>query len=745
MASRPKAGASKHVVRASRKKGVAADAPQPRLSHHKKRSIWFQARACWPFREARVHKLVSERNRVHKSLPAARNVVWESIGPTNIGGRMTSIVCHPDKPDWIWAGAAAGGVWKSENAGRTWFPLWHSQESLNVGSLAIHPKNPALIYCGTGEANLSGDCYAGVGIYRTMDGGDTWTLLAPSRETRIPTRIGVIAIDPHDSKHLLIGGVGANECSPLRNDFGGIYGSSDGGVNWRRETSISKKNYWCHSIVFHPTKSGVIFAAVTEHGALSGIWFSKDGGQYWTQLRKGLPDPQNLGRTSLAISPSDPDIIYAFAECALSARSDLLHGVFRSIDGGKTWEEIGGKHFANECQISYGNAIVVHPKNPDRVLCGGVDLHLTINGGRAWRKVTHWGAKRGHPNYAHADHHHLVMPARLEGRVYDANDGGLDVSDDGGFTWKNRSEGLAITMYYDMDVAQSGRRFGGGTQDNGTLEAVRGRSDLHREILGKDGGWIVYDPRNAGHKYASCYNMQIWRWRAGWKRKVSPPVSKTEAESVWMAYIAMDPRDSRTIFTGSKRVWRTKDDGKTWRPVSVKLDDSLITAIEIAPADSRRIYVGTQNGGIFRSLDGGKKWSANLKGGMIPGHEITRIDSTAKLGADVLFVTVANVGHSHVFRSKDAGTTWEDVDNRQLPDVPHHAVVIRPDKPETVYVGNDAGVFVTRNSGKTWTNMTANLPNVMVVDLVLHEKDATLSAATYGRSLWRTSIECDPF
>jgi len=697
-----------------------------------------------------MHKQARARRRV-QTLPVT-GAVWESIGPTNIGGRMTSIICHPDKADWIWAGAAAGGVWKSKDAGRTWSPLWHSQESLSVGSLAIDSKNPDVIYCGTGEANLSFDSYAGVGIYRTTDGGDTWALLAPSRAARIPTRIGAIAIDPHDCKHLLIGGVGAHESSPEPNDLGGMYVSSDGGLNWHRETFISKKNYWCHSVVFHPTRPGVIFATVTELGARSGIWYSEDGGRRWTQLTNGLPDPENLSRTSLAVSPSNQDIIYAFAGSALSARSDLLQGVYRSEDGGQTWREISGKtqsghkklsrYFADEDQIYYGNTIVVHPHNPDNVLCGGVDLHLTTNGGRTWRKVTRWDAERGEPNYAHADHHHLVMPDSAEGRVYDVNDGGLDVSDDGGLTWRNRSKGLVTTMYYDMDVAQSGRRFAGGTQDNGTLETTRGRSNFHREILGGDGGWIVYDPSHSGHKYASSINMRIWRWRAANRRptEVSPPVPKAEAKSVWMCYIAMDPNDANTVFTGSKRVWRTKNDGKTWRPVSANLDDSTITAIEIAPADSRRIYVGTENGGFFRSLNGGRTWGPNLKSGIIPGHTITRIDSTAKLGADVVFVTVANAGHSHVFCSKNGGRTWEDVDNGKLPDVPHHAVVIRPDAPNTVYLANDVGVFVTQNSGKTWMNMTSNLPNVMVVDLVLHEKDATLSAATHGRGLWRTSI-----
>jgi photosystem II stability/assembly factor-like uncharacterized protein len=612
---------------------------------------------------------------------------------------------------------------------------------LNIGSLAIDPKNPDVIYCGTGEANLSADSYGGVGIYKTADGGATWKLLASASDRGIPTRIGVIVIDPRDSAHLLIAGVGADQSSPRPEDFGGMFVSRDGGVNWRRETFISTKNYWCHAIVFHPTRRDVIFATFTEQGAKNGIWLSEDGGEHWRQLSKKLPGPENFGRTSLAISPSDPDVIYAFAQSTLSDRSDLVLGVFRSADGGETWREIGGRHFKAEGQISYGNTIAVHPTHPNHVLCGGVDLHLTTDGGKTWTRATRWSSKRGSIHYAHADHHHLLMPLTDPGRVYDTNDGGLDVSYNGGVTWKNRSKGLAVTMYYDIDVSQSdGRHFGGGAQDNGTLVTTEGRSDDHSEVLGGDGGWMIYDPGDAMHFYASYYNMGIYRWRNGRKRNVSPPVPKDEADSVWMVYVTMDPQDPDTVFTGSTRVWRTKNDGKKWRAVSPVLDDSPISAIEVAPADSERIYVGTENGGFFRSLNGGKTWSANLASATLPGHTITRIVSTAKLGADFLFVTVANFDHSHVFCSRDGGKTWEDVDKGQLPNVPHHAIVIRPDKPETVYVGNDAGVFVSHDSGSTWENMTRNLPNVMVVDLVLHDKDGTLSAATYGRSLWRTRI-----
>ncbi|PYK11086.1 MAG: hypothetical protein DME61_01725 [Verrucomicrobia bacterium] len=716
--------------------------PRVRLSRHKQRSVWFQSCSAWPMREAPVHALVRERNRTQQTLPATENVVWECIGPTNIGGRMTSIVCHPERPNCIWAGAAAGGVWHSKDAGRTWRALWRDHETLNIGSLAIDPKNPAVIYCGTGEANLSVDSYAGVGIYRTDNGGKTWKLVASSDETGVPTRIGVIAIDPFDSKYLRIGGVGANESSARPKDLGGMFASDDGGATWKRETFVSRNNYWCHAIVFHPAKRRVIFATFTEQGAKSGIWRSADGGENWMQLTEGLPDPECFGRTSLAISLSNPDVMYAFAEDAHSYRSDLLLGVFRSDDGGKSWREIGGKHFSGEEQISYGNTIAVHPKNPDHVLCGGVDLHLTTNGGKRWKKVTRWDAKPGDADYAHSDHHHLLMPPGAPGRVYDTNDGGLDVSRDGGITWSNRSKGLAITMYYDLDVAQSdSRHFGGGAQDNGTVATTTGRANDHFEILGGDGGWMIYDPAEAGHIFASYYNMNIWRWCNGRRWDVSPPAPEKEKDSVWMVYVTMAPGDAKTVFTGSKRVWRTKNAGKTWKAVSPVLDDSAISAIEVAPSDSNRIYVGTKNGGFFRSVDEGKTWSANLTGATLPGHEITRIDSTAGLGSDFVLITLANFGHSHLFRSPDGGKTWEDIDKGRLPDVPHHAVVIRPDAPRTVYVANDAGVFVSRNSGRSWMNMSANLPNVNVVDLVFHEKDRTLSAATYGRSLWRTKID----
>jgi len=706
---------------------------KPRHSNHKTRSIWFQARSSWPVREAPIHKLVQQRAIARKTLaPQPGETQWESVGPTNVGGRMTSIVCHPSRPDTIWIGAAGGGVWKSADAGRTWRALWHDQDVLSVGSLAVDPKDPKTVYCGTGEANLSADAYPGVGIYRTKNGGRKWVLLASSAKTGIPRRIGVIALDPFDSKHLVIGGVGYSE-----DERGGMSTSRDGGVSWTRESFISPFNYWCHSIAFHPTQRGTIYATFTARGVKNGIWKTTDDGKTWTQLTKGLPMPARLGRTTVAIAPSSPDVVYAYADDG----NEAVLGVFRSANGGANWTDVSGTHFQKEGQSSYNNTIAVHPTSPNHVICGGVDLHLSTDGGKNWRKVTRWNADRGNSDYAHADHHNLLMPAAAPGRIYDPNDGGLDVSEDGGLRWTNRSNGLAATMYYDLDVAAtSGKFFGGGTQDNGTVVTETGGSDDHTEKLGGDGGWMVYDPTDETHLYASYYNFNIFRFHGKSARYVTPAsASDAERESVWMVYILMDPSNPNTVFTGTHRVWRTQNDGLSWKAVSGTLDGSDITAIEIAPKNTKRIYIGTENGGFFRSLDGGETWSPNLASATLPGVTITRIESSP-VNADVIFATVANFGHSHVFRSNDGGLNWADVDSGVLPDVPHHALAIPGDAPNSVYAANDAGVFVSPDLGTTWRDISRNLPNVPVVDLVYHEKDGALTAATYGRSLWRLKV-----
>ena len=726
-------------------------------SSHKIRSEWFRDNAAWPMREAPALKLVSERNRIRRMMkPQPLASRWQMAGPTNIGGRMTSVAVHPIDPDIVWAGAAGGGVWHTTDAGLSWSPQWHSEESLNVGALAMDPGNPDILYCGTGEANLSADSYPGVGLYRTVNAGATWELIRRSEPNSIPARISAIAIDPFDSNHILIGGVGHYLAGQTHTGgTGGLYESLDGGVNWFRYGFISFAEYRCHDIVFHPTLAGTFYVTISEQGSGNGIWHTDDGGDSWTHLTAGLPDAERFNRTSMAIARSNPDRIYALA----ADNNSRVLGVFRSDNAGEDWLPVHGVSFhyqrqigsnpghvdALERQMTYNNAIAVSPDNPDVVICGGVDLHLSEDAGTTWQNVTLWNASTRSPNYAHADQHALAFAPGDPKRVYTLNDGGMEVSVDGGSTWTNRSEGLAVTMFYDYDVAQSNSNYyGGGAQDNGTPITVQGNDNDHFDITGGDGGWLAFDPQDEDHIYASIYNMNIFRFppRSGNPdhfEDVSPAnITDTEKNDMWMVYITIDPTDSDRVFTGTRRVWRTTNDGVSWQPVS-QFFQGQVSAITISRADTNRIYAGTSHGEIFRSLDGGDTWSDNLASATLPGFKITRIGAHHN-HADRLIVTVANFGASHVYRSSDGGTTWQDIDGGVLPDVPHNAIALPLQHIEEVYVANDIGVFQSLDFGDTWTNLTLNLPNVNIVDIVYHNHDNTLTAATYGRSAWKVQV-----
>ena len=598
---KPRAPAKRTAVeldlKGAPKKKRKSGPPVPRTTTHKKRTAWFQSRAAWPYRDPSSHSLVTERSRAAATLPPLAGAAqWELVGPTNVGGRMTSVCCSPRNPNIIWAGAAGGGVWKSEDGGQNWRGLWHSQPTLNIGSMAVDPVNPAIVYCGTGEANLSADSYPGVGIFRSVDGGENWQILAPADTAEIPTRIGCLVVDPFDPTHLCLGGVTHNE---IGRD--GMFASRDGGLSWVRlnfaGAGQGAGQYRCHAIVFHPTVRDTLYATIAARGAQSGIWRSTDGGMSWTHLKNGLPSTERFGRTSLAIAPSKPSVIYALA----STQKDGVLGVFRSDNGGNKWTDVTGEPLVDEEQMSYGNTIAVHPEDPDHVLCGGVDLYRTHDGGKNWVRATRWNARRGKPKYAHADHHCLLMPVDQPGLVYDMNDGGMDVSMDGGLTWQNRSRGLAVGMFYDVDVAQSdGRMFGGGMQDNGTnltlvgkvvtvdngTVTLSGKPDDFVEVTGGDGGWMIIDPESTEHLYTTSQNMTVNRYRKsiGWT-DASPPAKSAEAAAVWMIFLDSIRRNPRTVFAGGLRVWRTRDDGNHWLAVSPVLDGSAISAVEVAEAE----------------------------------------------------------------------------------------------------------------------------------------------------------------
>ncbi len=729
----------------------------------KDRSLWFYQNVSFPMRDTppvELEKfwsaqLLADKNPAHQ---------WQCCGPDNVAGRVTALLIHPDNPNQWFAGSATGGVWVSHNAGESWKPSWSPFANQNIGALAYlkftgNFVGKSILIAATGEANMSGDSYPGSGMYKSEDDGLTWQplFLQPQGITQtieqdvrtFPRRIG--SVDFAENA-MAVGSVFLDDSLPA-----GLYLMADLVSGFRACEYWGQRSYNCHSVLFHPRDKKTIFASIEPDGSLNGIWRSRDFGNTWEHLTKGLPPADQFRRTTLAFAPSDPDVIYALA----SDRSDHVLGVFRSTNGGNSWRQIlDPQRCPRERQMSYNNTIVVHPRKPECAIWGGMHLYHTDNAGRRWRILT--SSDRNKKNYVHGDHHALLWPE--DDVIVSGNDGGVSVSRDGGNTWRERSSGMVTTMFYSLDVAASnGKVFGGGTQDNGILIAGVGDAkerDFYRAVPG-DGGWIVFDPAQEGNVFGCIAGFEVFRHRRGkpwdfahWKNVKPKPSQIPDRETRQRAFnvLAIAPsahRGARTLWAGTNRLWRTDNNGQRWRTVSGSFDGSPISAIGIARARPKLMFVGTTLGGIFRSQDGGSTWSQSLSCADIPARAITSIEPHPKF-ADTVVVTVASSGvqnsgvelltgydlpYRHVFRSRDMGNTWEDIDGGALPNVVFYAAAFETHPPYRLFVAGDAGVW-GETEGK-WLNVSGNLPTVVVSDLVYHDKDRTLTAATYGRGVWR--------
>ena len=734
-------------------------------AHHsrtpqKERAVWFLQNVAFPMRDAspvELEKFWAAQLQAD-IMPEHR---WECAGPYNVAGRVTALVIHPDNPNKWFAGSATGGVWVSNDAGESWNPTWSRFANQNIGALGWL-ANDALVgklflIAATGEANMSGDSYPGSGLYQSTDAGLTWqpTFGWPEgvtdqidRDVRtFPRRIGSMALR---NFRMAFGSVFLDNSLPA-----GLYLSDLNATAGMYPCEFwGKRSYNCHAVLIHPQDENILLASIEPDGAQNGIWRSRDFGQHWEHLTKGLPSGDQFRRTSLAFAPSDPDVIYALA----ADRSNYALGVFRSTNGGNSWREILGGRYPTERQMSYNNTIAVHPHKPDSVVWGGMKLYRTDDAGRSWRRITN--TERGKKDYVHADHHALLWPE--DDVIISGNDGGVSVTRDGGRTWTERSRGMVSAMFYDLDVAPSnGKVFGGGTQDNGTL--IAGVGDCHEgdfvPAIPGDGAWMVFDPADEENVFGCATGFLVYHHRrgkpwnfAGWKlvkpSQILPEEIAQRAFTV-MAIESSTRRGVKTVWAGSNRLFRTDNSGRHWKAVSGSFDGTPISAIEIARARPRLMFVGTTGGGIFRSRDGGLTWSQNLSGIDIPARAITSITihptvpatvvatvaSTGILSSGVQLRTGAQLPYSHVFRSQDTGDTWTDIDAGKLPNVVFYAAAYESHPPYRLFVGGDVGVWAEMETG--WLNISGNLPSVVVSDLVYHHKDRTLTAATYGRGVWR--------
>jgi uncharacterized protein (TIGR03437 family) len=688
---------------------------------------------------------IEEIKRRAKPRDVATNLSnWTLIGPQPTGqgsnyptaGRVNAIAIDPRNNNVVYIGAAEGGVWKTTDGGVTWIPLTDDQPSLATGSLLLDPHNPDTLYVGTGEENFTQDSYYGAGILKSTDGGVTWTnLVGPF----LRAQIGSLALSP-DSKTLL--------CTTEL----GIWRSTDGAVTWKQVLGASGSGVSAGtSVLFDPSNGAIAYAALgwLYGDTRNGVYRSSDGGQTWQPAggsgSTALPD-FNVGRVTLAVDPTSTSTIYAALQDATQGDSfGAVLGVWKSLDGANTWNRLSTfpSDFCNQ-QCWYDMAMTIDPRNSSVVYAGGLGVTRSMDGGATWEELPFAGLNK---LYMHVDQHALAFTP--DGTMlYIGNDGGMYSTTDvlnANVSFTELNDTLSITQFYpgvSVDPTNVNTVIGG-TQDNGT-QLFTGSNSWSNITCG-DGGYTAIDPAFTSTFYAVCHDIEIERTDpSGYFFPAVYGIDQADRVE-FIAPLAMDAADPAVLYFGTYRVWQTTDGAGLWSAISPDLTadkDDTIKAIAVAPSDSNVIYAGTEHGRVQVTTElNHPNWTNRTTG--LPTRTVTRIvvDPVESKTAYVTFsgFAMGTDTQGHIFQTTNGGQAWTDISG-DLPNIPVNDLVVDPDLPGTFYAGTDAGVMVTNDSGATWTSMGSGLPMVVVESLVLQRQGRVLRAATHGRSVWQMAV-----
>jgi photosystem II stability/assembly factor-like uncharacterized protein len=673
---------------------------------------------------------------------------WTLIGPlatdnaiggnVHTSGHVEALAVDPRDANTVYLGAATGGVWKTTDGGQHWAPLTDAQPSLVIGSIALDPSNPDIVYAGTGSDSSLG--FYGAGILKSTDGGASWTHYSgPFVGGGLGgAAINGLAVNPANGQILLA--AVADCCTPGPTD--GLFRSSDGGKTWMEV--LAHQASPGVQVLFDPTNGSIAYAALGisppgQYVQFNGVYKSTDSGQTWNPndgTGQNVLPLANAGRISLAIARTNPSTLYA--SIANGTSSQLL-GLFKTSDGGMNWTQL--TNIRNYLvQGAWANAIAVDPTNADIVFAAGTPVERSTDGGATWTEVA-TGAS------LHGDHHALAFSS--DGTtLYDGNDGGAWKTTNittSPVVWTNINTTLAITEA-DSRVSVNPLDLNSaiwGTQDNGT-QLYTGNLSWEYVVCG-DGSQTAIDFEWSSTLYASCFGTNINKSTSAglintWT-EVSSGIDSSDRSS--FPPLVMDPSNPQTLYFGTFRAYQTVNGAVSWNAISPDLTTGApqtVSAIAVAPNDSNTVYAGTTDGHVQVTGNAGSGAGAlwtNISTGL-PARSLTQIavDPPDALTAFATFSGFTGFPDSlgHVFMSKDGGP-WIDISGN-LPNIPVNDIVVDPDVPGTLYVATDVGAFGTSDGGVSWSPLGSGLPNVIVFGLTLQRRSRLLFAATRGRSVW---------
>jgi photosystem II stability/assembly factor-like uncharacterized protein len=724
------------------------------------RAEWFYGQRAYPAQSIPDGALQKAQAQAHKIAQAARrdkagaDSLWTSVGPQGfdsqvapswgrMSGRVRALAIDPRNADRLLLGTATGGVWLSNDGGSNWTPLTDAAPSLAIGAVAFDPVNPQIIYAGTGEGNGS---YYSVGLLRSSDGGASWSVLGESSFKR--GAIAGIAIDPTNPDTLLVcalfGRLYDRDGGGLGLSVGGIYRSTNGGQSFQRTAAA-----FCRGLYVVPDDFNTMYYSATGVGESNGLYRSVNAGRNWT-LVSGVVSGAEVDRLAVGLSRDGQRIHVG------GAQGDNIV-IQRSNDGGASWTaprltpapgfddfDPGNAFSYCESQCGYDNVIAVNPFNANDVYYGGVGLYRSTDGGIRFSRVgeNNTPAAPG-PGPLHVDHHVLLYHPTIAGLLYNGNDGGIYRSTDGGSNWASLSGTLATLQHYHVSLHPTDPSIlYSGNQDNGTTR--RTSSNTWTEVVGGDGGFSAIDQSNPQIVYASTTELNLLKSTNGGNSFFNVSFDFGNDPVQFIAPFVMDPVDSRVLYAGTNRLWKTSNGGSSWVPLSASMvggGEDSISAIAIATSDRSVIYTAGSDGSVAKLTSTG---SALIDKPPLPNRyasdiAISPIDASTMLVSFSGFNSATPSTPGHVFRSSDGGASWVDVSDN-LPDAPVNAVAIRPDLPNEVYVGTDVGVYVSFSGGGAWARMDNGLPNAAVTSLAVNRTTNLLAAATYGRGVWTTAL-----
>lgn len=688
-----------------------------------------------------------------------------SIGPAAMSGRITAIDAVVQNPDVIYVGAASGGVWKTTSGGTAWEPIFDKESTQSIGAIAIQQDNPAVVWVGTGEGNPRNSLNGGEGIYKTLDGGKTWKKMGLEKTRHIHR----IIIDPKNTNIVFVAAIGSPWGDhPER----GVYKTTDGGVTWERILFANEKT-GCADLVMDPGNPNKLLAAMWEHrrqpwtfksgGPGSGLFLTYDGGKTWKKIgnKEGLPEGE-LGRIGLAIARNKPEIVYALVEAKKNA-------LYRSEDGGEKWMKVNDKAEIGDRPFYY-HEIYVDTKNENRLYSIFSVVNVSEDGGRSFRSLLPYSG-------VHPDHHAWWIHPEDPSFMIDGNDGGVNITRDMGKTWVY-SENIPVGQFYhiNVDLDQPYNVYGG-LQDNGSYvgpayvwRSTGIRNSYWQEVFFGDGFDVAPDPDNSRYGYAMSQGGNLGRFdlETGYTKFIKPthPDVSTKLRFNWNAALAQDPFNNSTIYYGSQFVHKSTNKGETWEVISgdlttnnpdkQKQGDSggltldatgaenhcTILAIAPSPAQQGVIWVGTDDGNVQLTQDGGKTWTKTTIAGMPANAWIPQIQAS-KHNAGEAFVVVNNYRQfdykPYLFRTRDFGKTWENIAPVAQFGESNYTLCVAQDPVESklIFIGAENGLFVSIDDGKNWTKWTNEFPaGVPVMDLIIHPREHDLVIGTFGRAIW---------